>query len=340
MKIMRVIPCFRVIGLKQYGKEILLCIALGIIIPYSMFSLSEKTVERQNDDKSMSIVIAEQKAEAPKETINVLLANGSVNTMDLDEYLTGVVLQEIPANFEDETLKAQAVVARTYTLRRKRNGSKHGSADICTDADCCQGYCSAVDYLGKGGKLNNIERARSAVEQTENLVLVYDGDLIEATYFSCSGGMTEDAVAVWGSDIPYLKATESPGEEIASHYTDTIYMTVGDFSRALNAQLLGSPESWIDNITYTAGGGVDTLLVCGIEYKGTEIRKLLNLRSTAFTITILGDTVTITTKGFGHRVGMSQYGAEAMAISGKTYNEILCHYYQQTQLVSLESLSD
>lgn len=147
---------------------------------------------------------------------------------------------------------------------------------------------------------------------TSGWVLTYEGELIEATYFSCSGGSTEDAAAVWGTEFPYLQAVASPGEEKAAHYTDTVRLSAEAFQDALGVTLSGSPGSWFRDVTYTDGGGIDTIVIGGTSYKGTSLRSALGLRSTAFSISTTEDTVTITTRGYGHRVGMSQYGADAM----------------------------
>ena len=182
-----------------------------------------------------------------------------------------------------------------------------------------------------------MDKVTRAVSETIGQVLIYDGELIEATYFSCSGGQTEDAKAVWGSDIPYLQSTNSPGEEKATHFVDTVKFTLEEFAECLDLDPSGNAKSWIGKTTYTQGGGVDTMYICGQEYKGTTLRQKLGLRSTAFAISIVGSTVTITTKGYGHRVGMSQYGAEAMAVQGQSYSKILSHYYQNTRLVTYDS---
>ena len=256
-----------------------------------------------------------------------VLQGEEIVKMPLDNYLVSVVLSEMPAKFSEEALKAQAVVARTYALRHEEKGKKHKPAAVCVNSGCCQGYISETDYLAKGGKAKNVEKIKKAVESTKDMVLLYEGKYIDATYFSCSGGMTEDAVAVWGSDVPYLQSTESPGEEIAKHYTDTVQFSAEEFRKKIG--ISGGKDSAVrvEDIQYTDGGGIESLKVCGMTLKGTEFRRLLGLRSTAFTITVLGETVTITTKGYGHRVGMSQYGAQAMALEGKSFEEILLHYY-------------
>lgn len=271
-------------------------------------------------------------------TIVVLMPEGETAVRNLDEYLVSVVLREMPSTFHPEALKAQAVVARTYALKRKSSGLKHPGADVCTQPSCCQGYYAVDAYLRDGGTVTSLEKIKAAVNDTSGLVLTYEDMLIEATYFSCSGGTTEDAVAVWGTDIPYLQSISSPGEENATHYTDTVTFTTEEFEEFLGRDLPGMPSQWQESVSYTAGGGVDQMRICGVSYSGTTLRQLLNLRSTAFVMTAVGDHITITTKGFGHRVGMSQYGAEAMATQGKTFQEILAYYYQNTRLVSLDKL--
>ena len=139
-------------------------------------------------------------------------------------------------------------------------------------------------------------------------------------------------MAVWGTDVPYLRSVESPGEENAAHYTDTVYFTKEEFVDRLGLPLTGSPETWFGQIHYTSGGGVDTVTIGGVVCTGTILRSKLGLYSTVFTLKPDEKGVTITTRGFGHRVGMSQYGAEAMAVSGSSYAEILAHYYRGTTL--------
>ena len=257
--------------------------------------------------------------------------DGTVIQMDMNDYLVGVVLAEMPASFEPEALKAQAVVARTYT-RKRMEGGKHGQAAVCMDSGCCQGWRSGEDYLAQGGKPSAVEKVRAAVADTDGLVLRYEGKLIDATYFSCSGGVTEDAVAVWGQDVPYLKSVQSPGEEEAPRFSDSVTFSPGDFAGKLGLSAAGDPGSWFGAVTYTAGGGVETMVIRGKSFSGTQLRSKLGLRSTAFAITVSGDKITVTTRGFGHRVGMSQYGAQAMAQEGSSFSDILAHYYTGTEL--------
>ena len=264
--------------------------------------------------------------------IPVRFPDGTIRVMELENYVACVVLAEMPADFEMEALKAQAVVARTYTLKRVTDEDRHPGGTVCTDYRCCQSFAAEEDYLASGGSQESIDKIRSAVAATLGQVLTYNGALADATYFSCSGGRTEDALAVWGSDIPYLQSVESPGEEWAGVYTDAVYFQSWEFAGKLQTVLYGPPESWFGETTYTAGGGVATMVIGGVTYTGVQLRTLLDLRSTNFTVTPDENGVTISTQGNGHRVGMSQYGADAMALTGSTYDQILAHYYQGTVL--------
>lgn len=320
-------------------KEMLIAAVMGLLCPALIFSMRHDAKTEPESLPKMTTVQAEaptagEETEPSLEamTVRVLMEDGTIQQQDLESYITSVVLREMPAEFEPEALKAQAVVARTYTLRRRENTGKHPGADICTDSACCQGYWDVAAYLREGGSQESVNKVSDAVNATQAQVLTYQGKLIEATYFSCSGGMTEDAAAVWGSDLPYLQAVKSPGEEQAGHYTDTVSFSAEDFQAKLQVKLSGSPETWIGKITYTDGGGVATMRIGEQTFTGVELRQKLGLRSTAMVITAVGNRVTVTTKGFGHRVGMSQYGADAMAVTGSTYEEILSHYYQKTLL--------
>lgn len=317
--------------MKRIYKELLLAVFLGMVVPGIVLGTAVEYGKRIEIPSVPAVTETKSRTELQ---VEVIMSDGGVKSMNLEDYLVGVVLAEMPASFETEALKAQAVVARTYTLKSAEAGVKHGSGSVCTDYACCQAYTAEEDYTGGADAL---EKVRSAVYATAGEVLTYEGNLIEATYFSCSGGMTEDAVAVWGTDYPYLRSVDSPGEEGAAHYTDSVYFTAEEFQSRLGRELKGSPRSWLGFTTYTAGGGVNTIRIGGEDYKGTDIRTKLGLRSTAFTMTADGDGITVDTKGFGHRVGMSQYGADAMAVRGNSYAQILAHYYQGTTLVLFDN---
>ena len=264
-------------------------------------------------------------------TIQVLV-DGQVQTMALEDYVVGVVLAEVPSSFEPEALKAQAVAARTYALFVCGKGRHQGS--VCTSYSCCQSYISQEAYFDRGGNAQRWDKVYDAVQATAGQVLEYGQKLACTTYFSCSGGQTEDAVAVWGSDIPYLQTVESPGEEFCHAYTDQVIFTAETFQQALCITLPGDPESWFGEVAYSDGGGVDTLQIGGVDYRGTTLRMLLGLRSTMFTVSVTEEGICIQTKGYGHRVGMSQYGAQAMALAGESYAAILRHYYLGTELTA------
>lgn len=323
--------------MKRFWKEILCAGVLGLLLPAMLAAprkLDGKTDgETTAPDAAPEPPAAAAPTEPQEQTLSVLTDDGVVE-MSLEEYLTGVVLAEMPADFEMEAKKAQAVVARTYSLRSRDGKSKHELAAVCTNSACCQGYFAPQDYLSQGGSQEAVDAAAQAVEETAGLVLTYEGSLIEATYFSCSGGRTEDAAAVWGTDVPYLQSTESPGEEGAAYFTDTVTFSAEEFAQAIGRELSGLPGTWLGEITYTDGGGVDSMEIGGESYTGKQLRNLLGLRSTAFMITPVGSSIVITTRGFGHRVGMSQYGADAMAVQGSGFEEILAHYYQGTELTA------
>ena len=277
--------------------------------------------------------------EAPsaKETITVL-RDGDAQEEDFETYLTQVVLSEMPADFATEALKAQAVAARTFA-RRQMAGGKHADADVCSQSACCQACLSADALQERYGAAFDAawDKASNAVQQTQDEVLTYGGALIDAVYFSCSGGRTEAAVAVWGGEIPYLQSVPSPGEEDAPRETETLTFTAEEFRDRItparpDADLSGAPETWFGAVRYTAGGGIGTLELGGASFTGTELRRLLGLRSTDIEFSPQQDGVTVTTHGFGHRVGLSQYGAEAMAQAGRRFDEILLHYYQGTEI--------
>ena len=274
-----------------------------------------------------------EKAEMPSfctkdSAVSVCLTDGT--ELALDAYLQRVLLGEMPISFEKEALKAQAVAARTYTAKAMAGG-KHGGK-LCTDSTCCQAFCDAAAFVSFTPEER--EKAADAVRETDALVLTYDGALIEATFFSCSGGRTEDAVAVWGTDYPYLRSVESPGEEAAKYDTDSRLVSKRELETALEITLSDNAASWAGAVQLTSGGGVETIELGGKRFLGVYLRKALGLRSTAFTVTPEGDALRFDTRGYGHRVGLSQYGANAMAADGADFREILRHYYPGTALLN------
>lgn len=309
---------------------------LALVLSTLMPMLLCRKVAEQNPLPPVSTQVQEAQQ---AELLRVRMPDSTVQSMELEQYMVGVLLGEMPVDFEPEALKAQAVAARTLAVKSKKQGFKHDGADVCTSSGCCQAYLSEEAFLEQGGSQEALKKVRLSVSETAGEVLTYEGELIEATYFSCSGGRTEDAVAVWGTEIPYLGAKDSPGEEQATHFTDTMKLSTAEFASKLGMRQNSVPIT-VDSVAYTQGGGVDKIILNGKTYTGMQMRKALGLRSTAFVIRIVGDSVTITTRGFGHRVGMSQYGAEAMAVRGSNYREILSYYYPGTELVCMEGKFD
>lgn len=284
------------------------------------------------ESTTISVLATIPTSQPQQTTISVLKADDCVIQMELEEYIRGVVLAEMSAYFGEEALKAQSIAARTYTMRRITLGDKHPNGAICTYSGCCQAWLSDEQYLAERGTQKLWQKIADAVTQTAGLIVTYHGKPAETTYYSCSGGRTESALAVWNSDIPYLISVESPGEEWATVFAQEFYFSKEAFASALERSLSGDPVNWLGKVSYTDGGGVATMELAGICYSGKELRKRLHLPSTIFTMTADETGIYITTRGNGHRVGMSQYGADAMADSGYTYEEILQHYYPGTRI--------
>ena len=289
-------------------------------------------------DKSVEdhrlLVVEQRQEEWQEEPLVRLQTADRILTIPLETYLIGVVAAEMPISFHEEALKAQAVAARTFTMRQIDSG-KHENADLCDQSSCCQAWFGPEQLETKFGESKTLieEKAGAAAASTSGQVLIYGGKLIDAVYFSCSGGMTESAAAVWGSEIPYLQPVDSPGEENAARYLGETLVPYELFKKKLpNSDLSDQPSSWFGEILRTEGGGVAQMEIGGLTYSGTEIRSVFSLNSTLFDVAITEDGVLFETKGFGHRVGMSQYGANAMALAGCSYDEILLHYYPGAQL--------
>lgn len=317
--------------MRTIWREILMSVIMGFILPGILLNWKVEG-ELLPDNTEFRPVLPQPSGNRVRLTMKLRQEDGTVEEMDMDSYLVGVVLAEMPSTFEMEAKKAQSVAARTFARKAYVTGGKHGDGSVCAESGCCQAWLTAEEYLQKGGSEKALLEAKAAVDATSGYVLTYGGQLIEATYFSCSGGSTEAAVAVWGSEFPYLISVESPGEEHAVHHTDTVQFTKEELEKALGIDLEGTPASWFGEMTYTQGGGVESIIIAGNTFSGTEVRSLLGLRSTAFSMYATGEEVIITTKGFGHRVGLSQYGADAMASEGHSYEEILAHYYPGTTL--------
>ncbi len=265
-----------------------------------------------------------------------VLCGETVEEMDLGTYLVGVVRAEMPASFEPEALKAQAVAARTYTLYKIQTGGNHGdTADICTDSTCCQAYLTEDRARANWGEDADVfeKKIEDAVTSTDGQAILYGGVPVLAVFHSSSAGRTRTAGEVWQGDLPYLQAVDSPedGEVIPNYYSRAEF-TAAEFREKVlaacpEADLSGDMSAWLRDAVTDSAGSVETLRVGGVEMKGARLRGILGLRSACFDWEVQGETLVFYVTGFGHGVGMSQYGANAMAAAGADYREILTHYY-------------
>lgn len=277
--------------------------------------------------------------------LNVLV-DGKLQQMDMETYLLGVVRAEMPAGFQEEALKAQAVAARTYILHKIAGGgsANHPQADACDDITCCQAYKNQADAAADWGEhaAEYEAKIRRAVTETDGECVLYEGAPVLAVFHSSSVGTTQDAQSVWSASLPYLQSVETPeGEETVPNYRSTAVFSAGELRDRLrealpDAVLEGSPSNWFTNILQQPSGMVTSLSVGGVEVGGNRLRTILDLRSACFTISFDGDEVTFSVSGYGHGVGMSQYGANVLAENGMTYQEILKWYYTGTEVGVIE----
>mgnify|MGYP002552670997 FL=1 len=257
--------------------------------------------------------------------------------MTLERYLTGVVRGEMPASFEMEALRAQAAAERSYVYYQLAAGRKdaHPDADFCTDHTCCSAYLSETAAREKwGGDFAPWNtRVEQAVSDTDGQVVLYNGRPILAVFHSSSAGRTAAAGDVWSGDLPYLVSVDSPeGEETVPNYYSTVTFTAAEAKEKLLAahpelKLSGTPDRWFGAAAENGSGRVETVAVGGTDIEGTELRRIFGLRSACFTVAADSESVTFRVTGYGHGVGMSQYGANQLAREGKTWQEILEWYY-------------
>lgn len=315
---------------------------------------NEQLQEQSQEQSQEQLQTMESTAENTQEqqenrTIRLLHATtGEVEEVNLDEYLYGVVSAEMPANYETEALKAQAVVARTYTIYQMRhNSNKHENADICDNYACCQAWISKEDRISKWNgeeAESNWNKIEEAVNSTTGKIVTYNGEPINAFFHSNSGGVTESSVNIWGGiDYPYLKSVETAGEDGYKQYTSQVEISKQDLVNRLkekyqDCEIDYSQENCIQILEYTSSGRVKTIKFGNKEIAGTEARSILGLKSTNFTFSINGDIVTFSVTGYGHGVGMSQTGADSMAKSGANYEEIIKHFYTNVEITEIKSL--
>lgn len=286
----------------------LLLLLWGMIITSFTFTKTEGS----------SVVISEEKVdiqEQEDEKIVQVMHNGVSERIPLETYLEGVVASEMPYTFELEALKAQCVAARTFVLKRNL---------IVDDSTSSQVYHSESELIEihQDNYDEMISKVRQAIKESEGLVMRYNGEYISALFYSSNNGKSNNASWYYTNEVPYLISVDSPWD---LNFDNTKQQTSLSVAKCINA--LGVANMNIGNITYYDNGYVNSIEIGGKSFSGREVREKLNLRSSCFTMQLDGDSVNINTIGFGHGVGMSQYGAQGMALEGYDFKAILNHYY-------------
>ncbi|HHV96762.1 MAG TPA: stage II sporulation protein D [Clostridiaceae bacterium] len=286
--------------------------------------------------------------------IKVLFDDKSIRELDLEEYVTSVVAAEMPAEFEAEALKAQAVAARTFAYARQKGLYKgkedaHPNAHVCTDFTHCQAWISKEEALKKWpsdeaeAMWNKIE---NAVKDTQGMIIVYNGTIANAVFHSTSGGKTENAEDVWNvGPVDYLKSVVSEGEEASPSFKTVTTLTIKEFCNILKSHYPNIKISESDIfgdiriLEYTEGDRVKTIKIGNMTLKGTDVRNIFSLKSANFKLEKYGtDKIMITTYGYGHGVGMSQWGANNMAQKGANWEDIIKHYYVGVDIDTIDNI--
>jgi stage II sporulation protein D len=254
--------------------------------------------------------------------------------MDLEEYLVGVVAAEMPASFHPEALRAQAVAARTYTLKKTlEGGACVPGAHICTDHTHCQAWVPDKSITGHQGGVSHIELISAAVYSTAGLVITFNGDLIDAVYHSTCGGHTAASQHVWVGSAPYLEGTECGYCDHSPWYMTTKEVSYTSFRQAFSEKealpvLTSQGVPRIQVQEESSSGRIKTLQVGEKSYSAWQFRQKLDLPSSWMTYSFHGETIRFQLQGYGHGVGLCQYGADGMGKAGRTFDQILQHYYQ------------
>ncbi len=299
-------------------KKILLITLLVVFIPFFVVNIFVRTDEIKFHYVSNKVIRVKN------------VKTDEIFKVPFEEYVKGVLAGEMPVSFELEALKAQAVASRSYALVQvSKNVDK--DYDVVNTVDN-QVYLTDDDLKAKWKDeyVSKINKIKKAVKETKGEYLSYDGEVVEALFFSTSTGKTENSEEVFSSKVPYLRSVSSTWDEASPVYEDTSSFELKDFYEKLGLQ-------YNDKITYevletTSTGRVKKIKINEVEFNGRDVATKLKLRSNYFSIVQNGTSVTITTKGYGHGVGMSQYGALGMAKEGYTYDKILKHYYQGTEI--------
>lgn len=308
-------------------KKILVVLISIILVP---FSITNFFYDYKIKKITSGIIINKEKED---KKVRILRGN-TVENINMEDYLVGVVSSEVPVSFEKEAIKAQAVAARTYALKQMEN-RQNESYDVKDDTSS-QVYKSNEELknIWKDKYDENINKIKNAINETKGQYLTYDNKIIYAFFFSTSNGKTEDNKDVFGQDLPYLKSVDSSFDENeTSNFKMEKTIPLSEFYQKLGINYDDNLN--ISNIELTSSGRIKNITINNNTFKGVEVRSKLSLRSTDFKIEKKDNNVVITTKGYGHGVGMSQYGANALAKQNKNYEEILKYYYKGTNIQKL-----
>lgn len=303
----------------------------------SMIDVSEKMTD---ESAELSKPTIDTPVIAPAAEFNVLVtATGETVTMSLDELTARVLYAEMPASFELEALKAQACVIRSYILyasAHSQDDNRHPNADICTDYNHCVAYRTYEDAVEAYGVITADDTycvMLEAVAATAGEYIVYDSEPINAVFHGASVGRTESCKNIWGADVPYLQSVETP--EAANEFLEKKSFLPSELKsllEPLGVECGYNPRVWVGDTVRNDSGRVETIEICGTLLSGKQMRSLLSLRSTNFEIEFVNGYFTVTTVGYGHGVGFSQYGANILAQTGKPYDYIISHYYPGTSI--------
>ena len=334
-------------------KKILFYFLIFILIFFLVPIILTKKRNNQNlEDTCIDIQVQnqEQKEITNNEKIssnNVIkllhTSTNEVEEVDLEQYICNVVSSEMPASYQLEALKAQAIVARTYTLYKMKH-PKHDVADICDSSTCCQAWLSKEDRLSKwdeNERQANWDKIEEAVKQTKGKIITYNGEPINAFFHSNSGGTTEIPKEVWGGEnYPYLQVVQTSGEEGYKQYSSEVIFTFDELLNKLKEKYEDilidfSKDDDIKIIDYTQSGRVKTIKFGNHNISGVETRTILGLKSANFEFYRTNNQIIFQVKGYGHGVGMSQTGADSMAKEGKTAEEIINHFYKNITITDI-----
>lgn len=317
-------------------KYLILAILVGLASVLVPVGMNLKYGEKKNGPQAPGVT-EERLPEELGDKISVYMADSEeVREMDLREYLVGVVAAEMPAMYETEALKAQAVISGTLSrymmLRGPREDLK--GAVISSDYRRHQGYMTVEKMRERWGEDFDAYYVKicAAVDETLPFTVTYEDAPILAVFHAISAGTTETAENVWGKAYPYLIHTDSEGDKLSPEFESVETFSTAEFFELLELEAPEEPENAVSEETYSDAGYLLSVNVAGKDFKGSEIRTLLSLRSSAITISYDDETFTLTVKGYGHGVGMSQYGADYLARQGDTWREIVAHYYPGTEV--------